>query len=141
MTTPRRRPISKKKSSPYTQFLCVGTDEKHLGQLMTFTSSAWSGRRAFKDLIGPYLRKGKRHFPIARLGSKPRLRDPNGNIDPTFNIIDWAPRDDFAGMLLPAPETQAWNLPEPPIAPALASLTPARRSRRSTMTSRFKGAK
>jgi hypothetical protein len=32
--------------SPYTQFLGVGADEKHLGQLVTYTSSAWSGRHA-----------------------------------------------------------------------------------------------
>src|SRR5271168_3879654 len=33
--------------SPYLQFLAVGADETHVGRLMTFTSSAWSGRRAF----------------------------------------------------------------------------------------------
>ena len=43
--------------NPYTQFLCVGADERHIGQLMTFTSSSWSGRHAFKSLIGPYLRR------------------------------------------------------------------------------------
>jgi hypothetical protein len=99
--------------SPYTQFLGVGADEKHLGQLVTYTSSAWSGRHAFRGLIGPYLRKGKREFPIVTLGSKPRPRDPNGNIDPTFAVVDWAPRANFADMLPEAGELAALTASSP----------------------------
>jgi hypothetical protein len=120
--------------NPYTQFLCVGADEKHIGQLMTFTSSSWSGRRAFKDQIGPYLRKAKRQFPIVTLGSKPRRNDPNGNIDPTFAIVDWAARGDFADMLLPGPETQPALL-EAPLAPAAVRKPAVDRRALQTVTS------
>jgi hypothetical protein len=103
---------------PYTQFLAVGADEKHRGQLMTFTSSSWSGRHAFRALIGPYLRKGKREFPVVTLGSKPRRNDPNNNVDPTFTIIDWAMRDGFTDLLLPEADERP-QLEAPPTAPAI----------------------
>jgi hypothetical protein len=88
--------------SPYTQVQCVGVDAAHVGRLMTFTSSSWGGRRAFSALLGPYVRKGRREFPICTLGTRPKKNDPNGNIDPTFAVVGWAPRADFAEML-PAP--------------------------------------
>ncbi len=84
---------------PYTQFLCVGADKAHRGQLMTFTSSSWGARKAFLSLIGPYIRTGKRAFPICTLGAKPRKNDTNGNIDPTLTAAGYAPCGDFADLV------------------------------------------
>jgi hypothetical protein len=88
--------------SPYTAVQCIGNDTDHIGRLMTFTSSSWGGRRAFSALLGPYLRKGRREFPICTLGTRPKKNDPNGNIDPLFTIVGWVPRSDFADMLPPS---------------------------------------
>jgi hypothetical protein len=87
--------------SPYTSFLGVCADKDHRGQLITFTSSSWGGRSAFEKLIGPYVGRGKTHFPVCTLGSKPMAHDPNGNIDPVFSIADWAPRGGFEELLPP----------------------------------------
>jgi hypothetical protein len=82
--------------NPYTAFLCLGADEKHLDQLMTYDSSAWSSRYAFKDLIGAYVRRGKPLLPVVTFSTKAKRRDPNGNIDPVFVPVDWANSSDFA---------------------------------------------
>jgi hypothetical protein len=95
--------------SPYTQFLAVGADERHRGQLLTFTSSSWGGRRAFHALLGPYVRKGKAEFPVCTLSTRPKRNDPNHNIDPVFSIVGWSARENFAELLPPPAE-----LLEPP---------------------------
>jgi hypothetical protein len=89
--------------NPYTSFVFVCMDESRAGQLGTFTSSSWSARRAVAGLIGPYLRKGCRELPIVTLGVRPRKNDPNGNIDPTFAIVAWAPVSDFPDLVDAAP--------------------------------------
>ena len=88
--------------APYTQFQCVGTNGIYAGQLMTFSSSSWGGRHAFQALIRAYLQRGKREFPICTLGSRPKKNDVNGNFDPVFTIVGWAPRSDFEAILPPA---------------------------------------
>ena len=85
--------------NPYTAFLCVGVDEAHLGELMTYNSSAWSSRYAFKDLIFAYVRRGKRLLPVVTFNTKAKRRDPNGNFGPVFVPVDWTNPSDFAGYL------------------------------------------
>ncbi len=85
---------------PLTQWLGVGVDDEHRGQLLTFSSASWSAWSAFATLIGPFLRKRKTEFPIVVLGSRPR-NDVNGNVDPTFAIVDWAPRESFGDLAPP----------------------------------------
>jgi hypothetical protein len=100
---PSREPLENGRS-PYTQFQCVGASGNYVGQLMTFSSSSWGGRHAFQALIRPYLQRGKREFPICTVGSRPKKNDVNGNFDPVFTIVGWAPRDDFAAILPPDDE-------------------------------------
>ena len=45
--------------SPYTQFQCFGASGIYSGQMMTFSSSSWGGRRAFHYLIHPYIAKAQ----------------------------------------------------------------------------------
>ena len=44
----------------------------------------------------------KLEFPICTLGSRPKKNDVNGNFDPVFTIVGWAPRSDFEAILPPA---------------------------------------
>ena len=85
--------------SPYTSFQCVGANGNYFGQLMTFWSSTWGARYAFRSLIRPWLQKGRREFPICSLESKAKKNDVNANIDPIFKIVGWAPRSDFTAFL------------------------------------------
>jgi hypothetical protein len=101
--------------SPYTQFLCVGADEDHRGQLMTFTSSSWGGRKAFASLIGPYIRTDKRAFPICFLGAKPKKNDVNGNIESTLTAVDYAPCSGFANLVEPPQRVAALAPPTAPL--------------------------
>jgi hypothetical protein len=78
--------------SPATQFVCVDLESR---AEMTFTSAAWSGRRAFSTLLKPWLRRGKTMLPVCSLSSKPRKNDPNGNIDPIIDIVGWVARGEF----------------------------------------------
>lgn len=93
--------------SPYISFVAVGAGDEgdvYFGELLTFMSSAWGGYRAFRDLLAaPYLRKGKSALPIATLETRSKPGDSNGNIDPSFKIIDWI---DCAGysQFMPASE-------------------------------------
>ena len=90
--------------SPYTQFLGVRCDDGHVGELLTFTSSAWGGRFAFESLKAMYALKRRREFPIVILGTKAR-GDVNHNIDGTFTAVGWTNRSNFAELLAEAPET------------------------------------
>ena len=113
--------------NPYTSVLCIGVDKTYLGELMTYAGSSWGARFAFGRLLKPYARRGERCLPIVILGTKER-RDANGNIDPVFTIVDWAPLGNFPdlflgedGPALPAPKPAAavpypdrTKAPEPP---------------------------
>jgi hypothetical protein len=101
--SPSREPL-KMGWAPYTQFQCVGASGNYVDQQMTFASSSWGGRHAFFTLIRPYTLRRKLEFPICTLGSKPKKNDPNGNFDPTFTVVGWAPRSDFTPMLPPDDE-------------------------------------
>lgn len=101
---------------PLTEVLCVGMDQAHAGQLMTFTGASWGARKGFSKLIKPYLRKSKQAFPVCELGTKER-HDVNNNIDPVLTPVDWAPRDRFPDLL--PPETP--RLPEPERRPLLTA--------------------
>jgi hypothetical protein len=98
--------------NPYTRALCVGMDKIYLGELMTYAGSSWGARFAFGRLLKPYARRGERYLPIVILGTKAR-HDANGNIDPVFTIVDWAPLGNFPDLLgedgpaLPAPKPAA----------------------------------
>ena len=100
VAAPSKEPLENGRS-PYTQFQCVGASGYYVGQLMTFSSSSWGGRLAFPPLIRAWLLRGRLEFPICTLGSKPRKNDVNGNIDPVFKVVGWAPRSDFAALLPP----------------------------------------
>ena len=102
---------------PYTACQVVGMDENHRGQLMAFVSTALGGRLAFKRLIPGYGRKGEKEFPIVVLGSKRRKGEKRDYVDPTFEIVGWAPRDDFKDYLPPPrPPREA---PAPLLAPPM----------------------
>lgn len=90
--------------SPYTSVQCIGANGEYVEQLVTFSSTTWGGRNAFHGLVRLWVRKGQREFPICTLGSKPKKNDPNGNVDPTFMIVGWALRSDFAAFLPPDDE-------------------------------------
>ena len=90
--------------APYTQCQAVGASGNYVDQQLTFSSSSWGGRNAFYSLIARTHLRGKREFPICTLGSKPKKNDPNGNFDPTFTVVGWAPRSDFTPMLPPDDE-------------------------------------
>ena len=87
-------------------------DKTYLGELMTYAGSSWGARFAFGRLLKPYARRGERYLPIVILGTKAR-HDANGNIDPVFTIVDWAPLGNFpdlfgeGGPALPAPKPAA----------------------------------
>ena len=107
-------------SSPYTAVLCVGADEEHRNVLMTYTSSAWSSRYAFRQcLIGPYVQRGARSLPIVTFATKPRKHDLNGNIDPVLVIAGWADPSNFAGYLPGAPSIDRLPAPESDRAPPI----------------------
>jgi len=84
--------------NPYVAVMAVRADAGHVGDLLTFTSSSWGGRRAFQSLVNPYRIMGKRRFPICTLGTKTR-NDENRNIDPTFRIVGWSNRGNFAELV------------------------------------------
>ena len=90
--------------SPSTSVQCIGISGEYVEQPLTFSSPTWGGRNAFDSLIRPLLQQGKLSFPICTLGSKPKKNDANGNIDPVFRIVGWAPRSDFAAFLPPDDE-------------------------------------
>jgi hypothetical protein len=90
--------------APYTQVRCIGASGIYSGQMMTFSSSSWGARHAFFTLIHPYMLRRKLEFPICTLGSRPKKNDVNGNFDPVFTIVGWAPRVDFAAILPPDDE-------------------------------------
>jgi hypothetical protein len=92
------------------------------GCLATYTSSAWSGHSAIRNLIPQYQMQRKLAFPICKLGTKPR-NDPYGNIDPVFQIVGWAPRSDFDAILGPQPQAPALSLKAPEPAPAQPAVT------------------
>ena len=68
-------------------------------QLITYSALNWGVRSSFiSQLLRPYSRLGKRAFPVATVGFQPQ-KDDRGNYRPTFNIVDWRPRSDFAQIL------------------------------------------
>lgn len=90
---------------PYTAVQVVGDnlgspfdDER---QLMAFTSLSAGGRLAFMDLVAGYLRKGERSFPVVILGSKLKQGPKKDYLAPTFTIVGWKARDEFADFLPP----------------------------------------
>jgi hypothetical protein len=99
--SPSKEPL-KMGWSPYTIFKCVGASGIYSGKMMTSSSSSWGGRHAFYALIHPYILRRKLEFPICTLGSRPKKNDVNGNFDPVFTIVGWAPRSDFEAILPPA---------------------------------------
>jgi hypothetical protein len=96
--------------NPYTSFQVVSADSDSFGQLMTYTSSSWGGRRALQNLVSMYRLKGRRQFPICTLETKVRKNDKNGNIDPVFKVIGWSDRGNF-GELLALPDASGGGAP------------------------------
>jgi hypothetical protein len=96
---------------PLTEVLCVGMDQDHVGQLMTFSGSSWGARGGFSKLIKPFRRKGCAEFPVCELGSKER-HDKDNNHAPILTPVDWVSRDRFPDLVppertkLPAPESR-----------------------------------
>jgi len=85
---------------PGTEVLGISMpDSDGGGRLLTWASSSWSGRAAFtRFLLKPYVRLGRRQFPLCTLGLKPQ-KDGYGNHAPVFDVIAWRPASDFAGIL------------------------------------------
>lgn len=103
--------------SPLTEVLCVATDPGHVGQLLTYTGSSWGARRAFERLIKPYVRKGRKQFPVCELGSRER-GNVNGNFEPLLIPIDWVSADRFPDLLPPpAPIMLVDDRQEQPLSP------------------------
>ena len=107
--------------TPYTSVLCVGVDEEHLGELMTYSGASWGARFAFGRLLKPYSRRGERYLPIVTLSTRER-RDVNGNIDPVFNIVGWGSPESFPDLYsddmppaLGAPRAQVYPGVTPPV--------------------------
>jgi len=98
--------------NPYIEFQAVRTDDEHLGELITFTSSSWGGFYAFQNLTKPWRLKGRRQFPICVLSSKDR-GDANSNIDPVFKIVGWSDRQNFIDLLPPPTAPAALPAPMP----------------------------
>jgi len=102
---------------PLTQFVCVGVDQAHKDQLMTYSSGAWTARTAFMTLIRRFVQRGEREFPVCALSSKPSTSsDGRDYFEPVFEIVDWAPIEAFSNVAPPeiaAEEIQALPAPEP----------------------------
>jgi hypothetical protein len=107
----------------YTGFQGIGAD----GDLLTFTGGGFGARRTVENLITQYQFRGRRHFPICTLASKPR-GDAYNNVDPILRVVagpdGWVSVDKFADMLPPelliaAPRQALLPEPEAPTAPEL----------------------
>jgi hypothetical protein len=108
--------------NPYTALTCVRADEGNEGQLCTFTSSSWGGRKAFNGLVSQYCMIGKSRFPICTLETRPK-GDKNGNIDPVFKVVGWQAKDGLAAIC-PADDTAPPATPQLP-APQVQKVTAA----------------
>lgn len=97
--------------NPYTALTFVRVDEGGQGQLCTFTSSSWGGKKALTKLISQYRLMRYVRFPICVLETKPR-NDKNGNIDPVFKVVGWADRSNF-GDICGVPAVAAPMPPDP----------------------------
>jgi hypothetical protein len=86
--------------NPYVGLVCVRADKEGRGQLLTFTSTSWGGKKALHTLIRPYMIRGGDFFPVISLGSHPRGDEYNTQ-DPVFKIEEkgWTARSHFAELL------------------------------------------
>ncbi len=91
--------------SPNTS--CVGVIMPDGHEIVTYFGASWGVRRAFQTaLIKPFARMRQTMLPIVALGFEPQ-KDNFGNHRPTFAVVGWRPRGDFAQALGEAPPTAA----------------------------------
>jgi hypothetical protein len=83
------------------------------GELLTFSTSSWGGRKAVAKLCRDFDQNYQKHpgaWPIVELRSKDRRSADFGLIpEPVFTIVDWAPWDEET-----MPDAKALETPKAP---------------------------
>lgn len=98
--------------SPSTSVLAVCANEARFGELITFRSASWGGRKAFEKLINPWRRKNRLMFPLTTLESQEKRGDAHHNFSPVFKIVGWSARSHFPELIgEPVDETAALAAP------------------------------